>query len=47
MAGREEPYDPYIPAGGGPAGHRGETVGTPRTEHIQAVGANQHSHPSS
>ena len=39
MAGREEPYDPYIPSGGAPsAGRAGEHGGTPKTAAIQAVG---------
>ena len=38
MAGREEPYDPYIPSGGMPSGGRsGEHGGTPKTAAIQAV----------
>lgn len=38
MAGREEPYDPYIPSGGAPsAGRAAEHGGTPKTAAIQAV----------
>lgn len=38
MADREQPYDPYIPAGngGGSAGHNG---GNQRTAALQAVGS--------
>lgn len=38
MAGREEPYDPYIPSGSAPsAGRAGDHGGTPKTAAIQAV----------
>ena len=38
MAGREEPYDPYIPSSSAPSGGRvGDHGGTPKTAAIQAV----------
>lgn len=37
MAGREEPYDPYIPSGSAPSGGRtGDQGGTAKTAAIQA-----------
>lgn len=41
MAGREQPYDPYIPAGGsGQGGSAGYDGGNTRTAAIQSVRAN-------
>lgn len=38
MAGREPPYDPYIPSGSGGAGeHSGQNGENPRTAALQAV----------
>lgn len=38
MAGREQPYDPYIPAGGAPgAGNSAPDGGNQRTAALQAV----------
>ena len=39
MANREQPYDPYIPAGGAPqGGNTAQDGGNQRTAALQAVG---------
>lgn len=37
MASRDDQYDPYIPAGGAPAGRSGGQGGAKRPEDIQQV----------
>ena len=37
MADREQPYDPYIPSGGGQGGAGGQGAGNQRTAALQAV----------
>ena len=37
MADREQPYDPYIPAGGNQGGSAGAAPGNQRTAALQAV----------